>query len=55
MPAIASVVAVALLAGPSGPARPVQATVTAETLAADTPRTTVAGNKFVAPAAGRSR
>jgi CubicO group peptidase (beta-lactamase class C family) len=51
MPAIASVVAVALLAGPSGPARPVQATVNAETLASDSPRTTVAGNKFVAPAA----
>ena len=50
MPAIASLLALALAAGPSGPARPAQAAATADTLAADTPRTTVAGNKFIAPA-----
>ena len=50
MPAIAALLALALAASPSRLALPVQATVTTETLAADTPRTTVAGNKFIAPA-----
>jgi CubicO group peptidase (beta-lactamase class C family) len=49
-------VVVLLLAAPTGAASALQAAAppaAAETLAADTPRTTVAGNKFIAPAGWR--
>lgn len=52
MRAMTSLVAVTLLALPSSHAGSAQAAAPAvkETLAADTPRTTVGGNKFIAPA-----
>jgi len=52
MPATTCLLAVFLLALPSTPAgsAPAAPPAAKETLAADTPRTTVAGNKFIAPA-----
>jgi CubicO group peptidase (beta-lactamase class C family) len=50
MPATACLLALALLALPSSLGTATPAATAAETLAADTPRTTVAGNKFIAPA-----
>jgi CubicO group peptidase (beta-lactamase class C family) len=52
MHALTCLLAILLFAAPSMPAGSVPAAAAAatETLAADTPRTTVAGNKFIAPA-----
>jgi CubicO group peptidase (beta-lactamase class C family) len=53
MPALAFLLALAFLHLPAPAAAAAQAASSPETLAVDSPRTTVAGNKFVAPAGWR--